>query len=169
MLRQATQGMSMDCAAPDGELLNDLYLNVHAVDGLPPGAYVFHRREQVLEQLKAGDFRAASAELCLWQDLGGDSSFTVFFLADLEPILQRYGNRGYRAVQMEAGIVGGRLYLSAYALGRGATGLTFFDDNVVHFFSPHAADKSAIFVTAVGVPAPPPGRIGRLIRVAPGR
>src|SRR3546814_12552976 len=31
--------------------------------------------------------------------------------------------RGYRAAQLEGGIVGGRLYLAAYALGFGATGL----------------------------------------------
>jgi len=32
----------------------------------------------------------------------------------------------------------------------GATGLTFYDDEVTRFFSPHAADKSAIFFVAVG-------------------
>jgi len=40
--------------------------------------------------------------------------------------LQRFGNRGYRAVQLEAGILGGKLYLAAYAQRLGATGLTFF-------------------------------------------
>ncbi len=30
------------------------------------------------------------------------------------------------------------MYLCAYAQGRGATGLTFFDDDVTEFFSPHA-------------------------------
>jgi hypothetical protein len=31
-----------------------------------------------------------------------------------------------------------------------ATGLTFFDDDVTKFFSPHAKDTSAIFLMAVG-------------------
>jgi hypothetical protein len=74
----------------------------------------------------------------------------IYFLADLQPILQRFGNRGYRAVQLEAGILGGKLYLAAYAQRLGATGLTFFDDEVVRFFSPHAEGKSAIFLVAVG-------------------
>jgi hypothetical protein len=34
------------------------------------------------------------------------------------------------------------MYLAAYALGIGATGLTFFDDAVTEFFSPHAQEKS---------------------------
>ena len=47
-------------------------------------------------------------------------------------------NRGYRAAQLEGGITGGRLYLAAYAQRFGATGLTFFDDEVTEFLSPHA-------------------------------
>ena len=64
----------------------------------------------------------------------------------------RYGlpYGGYRAVQLEAGILGGKLYLGAYAQRLGATGLTFYDDEVIEFFSPHAAGKSAIFLMALG-------------------
>ena len=31
-------------------------------------------------------------------------------------------------------------------------GLTFFDDDVINFFSPHAKGKSAIFLLAIGKP-----------------
>jgi hypothetical protein len=54
-------------------------------------------------------------------------------------------------VQLEAGILGGKMYLAAYAQRLGATGLTFFDDDVTGFFSPHAKDKSAIFLVALGI------------------
>jgi hypothetical protein len=53
-------------------------------------------------------------------------------------------------VQLEAGILGGKLYLGAYAQRLGATSLTFYDDDVIHFFPPHAEGKSAIFLVAVG-------------------
>ncbi|PYQ45496.1 MAG: hypothetical protein DMG99_01570 [Acidobacteria bacterium] len=79
-----------------------------------------------------------------------DAAVDVFFLADLKKITERYGNRGYRAVQLEAGILGGKLYLAAYAQGLGASGLTFYDDDVVSFFSPHARGKNAIFLVALG-------------------
>ncbi len=39
-----------------------------------------------------------------------------------------------------------------YALHSGATGLTFFDDEVTAFFSPHAAGKSLMFLIALGQP-----------------
>lgn len=86
------------------------------------------------------------------QELAGDAAVNIYFMADLEPILQRFGNRGYRAAQLEAAIVAGKLYLAAYALPSGATGLTFFDDEVTEFFSPHAAGKSAMFLLALGQP-----------------
>ena len=71
-------------------------------------------------------------------------------MADLGKILDRHGNRGYRAAQMEAGIWGGRIYLCAHALGLGASGMTFYDDDVSEFFSPHAAGKSLMFLVALG-------------------
>jgi SagB-type dehydrogenase family enzyme len=151
VLDRATRGLPVDFIEPVGAHVNDLYLNVHAVEGIPPGAYVYHRSDRALELLKEGDFREKSSYLCLEQELGGDASFTVFFLADLERIFQRYGNRGYRAAQMEASLIGGKLYLAAYTLRHGATGLTFYDDDVTEFFSPHARGKSAIFVMALGV------------------
>jgi SagB-type dehydrogenase family enzyme len=150
LLHRATRGVPADFLDPPGAQLNDLYLIVHAVEGLPPGAYVFHRSRGVLECLKPGNFRADAGYLGLEQELPADAAVDIFFLADLRPILQRFGNRGYRAVQLEAGILGGKLYLAAYAQRLGATGLTFFDDDVTRFFSPHSEGKSAIFLVAVG-------------------
>jgi SagB-type dehydrogenase family enzyme len=137
----------------DFPAMNDIYVIVNAVDGLTPGAYFFDARRRMFVPLKHGDFRDRAAYLALEQDLAGDAAASVFFLADLEPCLRAMGNRGYRAVQFEAGILGGRMYLGAYAERLGATGLTFFDDDVTEFFSPHAAGKDAIFLVAIGHPA----------------
>ncbi len=161
MLERATRGIPADFLEPADAHLNELYVIAHAVEGLPAGAYYLHRGQRELECLKAGDFRKEAAYLGLEQDLPGIAAACVFFLADLGSVLERFGNRGYRAVQLEAGILGGKLYLGAYAQGLGATGLTFYDDAVVEFFSPYAKGKSAIFLVALGHPArrtlvPPP-------------
>ena len=152
ILDYATRGLPADFLEPPGGQLNDLYLIVHSVQGLRPGAYFFEREQNALELLKEGKFRAAAHHLGLEQELPADACVDIFFLADLEQILERYGNRGYRAVQLEAGAIGGMIYLAAYAQHLGATGLTFFDDDVVDFFSPHAKGKSAIFLVAIGKP-----------------
>src|ERR1700722_18264921 len=148
----ATRGLPADFLDPLGAQLNDLYLIVHSVQGLKPGAYFFRREQNTLELLKAGEFRAEAHHLGLEQELPADACVDIFFLADLKRILEGYGNRGYRAVQLEAGAIGGRMYLAAYTQRLGATGLTFFDDDVINFFSPHAKGKSAIFLLAIGKP-----------------
>jgi SagB-type dehydrogenase family enzyme len=150
MLDRATRGVPADFLDPLGSQLNDLYLIAHAVDGLDSGAYVFHRNRGLLECLKRGDFRDQAGYLGLEQQLPADAAADIFFLAGLQPIFERFGNRGYRAAQLEAGILGGKLYLAAYAQRLGATGLTFYDDEVARFFSPHAEGKSPIFLVAVG-------------------
>jgi SagB-type dehydrogenase family enzyme len=155
VLDRSTRGVPADFLVANsdrarGSQLSSLYLIVHAVEGLDPGAYVFHRDHGVLERLKAGNFRDQARYLGLEQQLPADAAVDIFFLANLKPILDRLGNRGYRAVQLEAGVLGGKIYLAAYAQRLGATGLTFYDDDVTRFFSPHAEGKSAIFLVAVG-------------------
>ncbi|MFQ5912941.1 MAG: SagB/ThcOx family dehydrogenase [Nitrospinota bacterium] len=149
-LDRAIRGFPADFLEPPDALLNDVYLIVHAVDGLPSGAYVYRREEKSLELLREGDFRRQAGHLGLGQQLPADASVNVYFMLDLDPVLERFGNRGYRAAQLEAGVLGGRLYLAAYAQRFGATGLTFFDDDVTEFFSPHARGKSVMFLMALG-------------------
>ena len=150
MLDRATRGSSADFLTEAAPSLNDLYLIVHAVEGLPAGAYVFRRQQRALELLKEGDFRHEAGYLGLGQEIPADCSVNIYFLTDLKSALERFGNRGYRAAQLEAAIMGGKLYLAAYTQRLGASGLTFFDDEVTGFFSPHAAGKSVMFLIALG-------------------
>ncbi len=126
------------------------YLVAHAVDGLAAGAYVVAAHGGGLDVLRLGDFRREAGFLGLGQELPADAAVALYWLVDLEPVFARLGDRGYRVAQLQAAIAGGRSYLAAYALGLGATGLTFFDDDVTTFFSPHAAGKSVMFHVAVG-------------------
>lgn len=149
-LHYATRGVAMDIDPDGARPLNQLYLIVNHVDGAAPGAYVMDPGQDRLQLLKEGEFRKEAGFLGLGQEIPADASVNVYFMTDLEPLLRRYGNRGYRLALMEASITAGRLYLAAYAQGFGASGLTFFDDDVTDFFSPHAAGKSVMFLIALG-------------------
>ncbi|MEE9325280.1 MAG: SagB/ThcOx family dehydrogenase [Dehalococcoidia bacterium] len=153
ILHSSTRGAPADFLDGPQTSLLDIYLIVNAVDELLPGTYFYSQENGGLELLKEGDFRAHAGYLCLEQNLGADASVVFFFLADLQKVLGRYGNRVYRAALLVWGVVGGKMYLGAYALGLGATGLTFYDDDVIEFFSPHARGKDAIFIVAVGLHA----------------
>ena len=131
-----------------GTSLVEIFVIVNAVEGLEPGAYRVD--DGRLDLLSEGSFRDVAYWLCLEQPLGGDAAATVFLLADLARKTSEYGARGYRAAQLEAGIRGGRLYLGAYACPFGATGLTFYDDEVRKFFN---TDLEPMLVVALGRPA----------------
>jgi SagB-type dehydrogenase family enzyme len=149
ILDAALRPLPLDLDPSDPRLVETYFL-VHAVEGLPSGAYVWDPAVREPRPLRPGVFRDDGGHLCLGQPLGADAAVVAFFLSDLDAILARWGNRGYRAANLAAGLLGGRLYLGAYGLGLGASGLTFYDDDVVRFFEPAAAGQDAIFVTALG-------------------
>ena len=78
------------------------------MDDLPSGAYVFHRDLKALELLKEGDYRRQAGHLGLDQPLPADASVDFFFMTNLNPILERFGNRGYRLAQLDASITAGK-------------------------------------------------------------
>jgi len=138
---------------PDNETLIDFYLIANDVQGLPPGSYFYNVNTNSVEQLKVLKNRSMSGYLCLGQQLFSDASVVFFLMTNLNSVLKSLGNRGYRAAQFEAGVRAGKIYLSSYAVGIGASGSTFFDDAVTEFFTPHAIAKSPMIAVGVGVPA----------------
>ena len=153
ILQKSVTGVDADFKGPEPLALSQAYVIANAVEALPAGAYVYHPQRQALELLQEGQFRDQAGQLALGQALGADASANIYFLSPLDAVLERFGNRGYRAAQLEAATIAGRIYLAAYALRLGATGLTFLDDAVTDFFSPHAADKRVMFLVTVGRPA----------------
>ena len=119
------------------------FVAVHAVDGMPPGLY---RWPSLDEPLRAGDLRQELLHVCVDQTLGQDAAFVVIAAVDAE----RVGDRGYREAQLDAGIVEGRLHLAAYALGIGASGMTFLDSAIEGLLG---APLAGLLLTCVGVPA----------------
>jgi hypothetical protein len=138
--------------APDQSLV-DLYLIVNAVEEVEPGAYRWDASNRRLERVWRGERRRDAGILALGQALGADAAVDVYAIADLEAVLTAMGTRGYRAATLDGGIAGGRMYLAAYADRLGATGLTFFDDDVARFFGLDPRRFGVMFLTAVGVPA----------------
>jgi hypothetical protein len=79
-------------------------------------------------------------------------------------------DRGYREAHLAAGIVEGRLHLLAYALGAGASGMTFLDSEVPGLLGERL---DGLLFTCVGVPeyaskpGGPPGEPTEVARVVP--
>lgn len=114
---------------------------VHAVAGIEPGLY----RWPETRPLRSGNLREKLLKVCWYQDLGRDAAFNVIGAVDLAAVT----DRGYREAQLAAGMVEGRLHLSAYALGIGASGMTFLDSEIETLLG---APLAGLLITCVGVP-----------------
>jgi hypothetical protein len=146
------------CAVPH-------FVAVHAVDGLAPGLY---RWPALDTTVRSGDLRSELFRVCGQQELGRDAAFVVIAATDAE----RISDRGYRAAQLEAGIIDGRLHLAATALRLAATGLTFLDSEIPTLLREPLA---GLLLTGVGTsayrhrPGGPPGSptTMRPVRITP--
>jgi SagB-type dehydrogenase family enzyme len=154
ILYHSTRGINIDHLQKYENASIDLYIIVNAVENLTSGIYHYNQKRNSLEILKEGNFRNEASHLGLDQSLPGDGSVCIFFMSNLGETLDKLGNRGYRAAQLEASIMGGKCYLAAYSQKIGATGLTFYDDEVTEFFSPHSRNKNAMFMIVLGKKAP---------------
>ncbi len=141
-IEAATAPIPGDAFAAD---VVDPFLIVNAVEGVGRGAY-----RADLMPIRLGDLRREAGELALGQELGASAAANMYFLSDLDTVFERFGERGYRVAQMAGGIAGGRLELAATAMGLGATGLTFFDDEVTRFFEPAAEGRQVMYLAAIG-------------------
>ncbi len=131
-----------------------VHLAVSAVEGLEPGAYRLDGDRLVLiRTCSEAAMRVAVTRMSLDQPLAGDAAVNVCFLTDLDQELQRRGERGWRAIHIGASIAAGRLEVAAEALGLGATGMTFFDDEVADLFELDGARTGVSYQASVGVPS----------------
>ncbi len=81
-----------------------------------------------LEQLKAGDLRAALAEAALGQTCVRQAPVTFVFAAVPGRTTKKYGERGMMFIHMEAGHAAQNIHLQAVALGLGSVPVGAFDD-----------------------------------------
>jgi SagB-type dehydrogenase family enzyme len=148
--RLMTRGASVPRGALDWSLAaavrglrsDPQFVAVHAVDGLEPGMYRWPRLDR---PVRAGNLRDELERVCMDQGLGSDASYVVLSMADLEAAT----DRDYRDAQLSAGIVEGRLHLAAYALGHGASGMTFYDSELPDLLG---EPLDGMIFTCVGVP-----------------
>jgi hypothetical protein len=101
---------------------------VAAVEGLEPGVYDADLK--LLQPREEQELRQAIGFAAMEQDHPCDAAVNVFQLADVEAVVERLGDRGYRWAQLEAGIRAGRVQIGAFARGWGAAASTFYDDEV---------------------------------------
>lgn len=118
---------------------------VAAVGGLEPGIY--DTELNLLASRDERELREAAGFAAMEQEHPRDAAVNVFQLGDLDAIVERLGDRGYRWAQLEAGIRAGRLQIGAFIRGWGAAASTFYDDEVSRLLGTHEAP---LLMVAIG-------------------
>ena len=129
------------------------FIAVTNVTDLAPGVYYLAPQGLELRLVRSGVTNAMLQFLCLGQELGGQAGAVVFHAADLAAAVKRYGDRAYRYLHLDAGILGERLNLAALSEGLGASGIGgFFDDHITRLLD-IPSEQAVVYVTTLGVPS----------------
>ena len=121
-------------------------VTVAAVDGIEPGIY--DAQLGLIAPRDEPELREAVGFAAMEQEHPRDAAVNVFQLCDLDAVVARLGDRGYRWALLEAGIRAGRLQIGAVMHGWGAAASTFYDEEVSRLLG---TDESPLLMVAVGV------------------
>ena len=132
--------------------LLETFIAVSGVKGLDAGCYYYAPIAQELRQIRFKNFRQELHQLCLGQNLGRDAGAVIFHTADLSRAVERYGDRAYRYLHIDAGHLGQRLNLAAIRLGLGVSGIGGFFDDTVNEVLGIPVDEAVIYITTLGRP-----------------
>jgi SagB-type dehydrogenase family enzyme len=114
----ASQGYSSDLKRGDGTpALTRLLAFVHNVEGVPRGAYAYDGRRHCLWEIARRDFSLFLQEHYRLQNYNVAEAAALLVIAGRpERVLEACGNRGYRILNAEVGLVAQSIYLASTAL-----------------------------------------------------
>jgi SagB-type dehydrogenase family enzyme len=152
----AAQGLTGDeakRAAPSAGALYPLALQVAVkkVSGLAPGVYRYRPRRHELLLGRAGERHERIVLAASGQDWIATAPAIICIAAVFERTTEKYGNRGRRYVEMEAGHAAQNLMLQAVALGLATTMVGAFSDEEVKRIFDLDPDETPLCIIPVGV------------------
>lgn len=123
------------------------------VVGVPPGSYEYDPSTMRLAELARGRYDAALRHLGLGQEIFVNAGACVIHTADLTRAVQRFGDRVYRLLGLDAGHVGERLGLALLHEGVGVSGCGGYFDDEMNRVLRIPESQAVVYITVVGIPA----------------
>lgn len=146
-----THGRGMRTAPSAGALYPlETYLVSGDVRSLPAGVYRYLPHKHGLALVRSGDVRRQLREASLHQDPVGSAPAAVVFSAVFARSTGKYGKRGVRYAQMEAGIAAQNLGLQAVSLDLGTVVIGAFDDDAVRAVLSMPSTEDPMIIMPVG-------------------
>ena len=109
----------------------EVYLVVGSVENLAPGVYKYKPQGHELVEIRDGDVREELAKAALDQTWVKEGAIDIVIAAVYERTTKKYGDRGVRYVDMEAGHAAQNVYLQATAFDLSMVTVgAFYDEQV---------------------------------------
>jgi SagB-type dehydrogenase family enzyme len=128
----------------------ELYAVVGNVVNLEPGIYKYRPDQHILVHIISGDKRDKLADASLSQDSVAKGAISIVITAVYSRTTVKYGDRGIRYVQLEAGHSAQNLCLQATAMELGAVTIGAFSDNKISDILKLPEDENPLYVIPVG-------------------
>jgi SagB-type dehydrogenase family enzyme len=128
----------------------ELYAVVGRVVGLPDGLYRYRHRDHSLDIKGHRDLRVELSAAALHQRPVERAPVTFLFTAVYDRIHAKYGRRGVRYADMEAGHAAQNLCLQAVALDLKSVVIGAFQDAAVKAVALLPADEEPLYLVPVG-------------------
>ena len=134
----------------------ETWLLINHVGGIAPGLYRYIALEHALmEVTTAPDISDQITSDCFDQQMVKNSAVTFIWVAVLERMAWRYGQRGYRYLHLDAGHVCQNLYLAGEAIECGTVAIAAFNDLAINKTLGLDGEKLfAIYLAALGKKLP---------------
>jgi len=110
----------------------DLYLVVNDVASARRGLYYYDPIAHALRLLDEGDMRFKVMHACIAQEWIAHASAVCILAPNLARVGWKYGNRAYRYVHVDTGVLAQNMYLVGTALGLATCAVSGFYDDMIH-------------------------------------
>ncbi|HOK95560.1 MAG TPA: SagB/ThcOx family dehydrogenase [Anaerohalosphaeraceae bacterium] len=129
----------------------ETYLAANKVADIPAGLYHYSIRNHSLELLGEGDYGGRLARAALGQGMCASASAVFIWTAVFERTKQKYGQRAYRYIYLDAGHIAQNLALAAVSLGLGSCPIgALADDEVNQIIGADGTEESVLYMSTVG-------------------
>jgi SagB-type dehydrogenase family enzyme len=151
----AAQGVKNDAGkrtAPSAGATYPLgvYVVIGSVEGVATGVYKYEPFKHCLSKKQDGDFRQSLSAAALDQRFVAQAPLDIVVAAVYERTTGRYGKRGVRYVDMEAGHAAQNVCLQAVALGLGTVVVGAFEDDEVTAVLKLLDNEIPLYIIPVG-------------------
>ncbi len=110
----------------------ELYLAVFNVKNMKKGIYYINQKTKMIFLLKEGDYQDDIFKISQNQFFTKNASFAIIMTANFERTIEKYGERGYRYVLIDAGHIGQNFCLISEGLKIGCVPVGGFYDNLAN-------------------------------------